>query len=402
MGEGRKELLSRVLLLPSLKLDKVSTQKFRSDAKPFSLSKGGSLKEVEIAYETWGSLNSDKSNVVLVFHALSGSQHAAGLNTSVDGIEDLWTEEMHVGWWSEFIGSGLAIDTDKYFVICMNYLGGCYGSTGPASINPDTGKPYGADFPEISVSDIVESQKMVLESLGVSKLHGLVGASVGGLCALNFACRYPDFCNQVMIIGSGCEVSTLQRLHNLEQIRAIEADELYAAGNYYGGEGPWRGLSLARMIAHKTYISLQTLTRRANRDVVNPEVVEPGIYQVSHPVESYMRHHCLKFVKRFDANTYLRIATAWQSFDLLTDTGAKSYKDVFSKCKGLRFSVFSIDSDVCFYPGEQAELVARLKEADVDCKHITVHSEKGHDAFLLEPDLFAPYLQYELSGSAAR
>ena len=305
-------------------------------------------------------------------------------------------KESHVGWWDGFIGAGKGLDTKKHFIICMNYLGGCYGSTGPSSINPETGKAYGSSFPRITVSDIVDSQVAVLDSLGIENLHAVVGASVGGLCAINLSTRYAERCKNVLLIGTGLAVSTLQRIHNLEQIRAIEADPDFNFGDYYEGGRPNKGLALARMIAHKTYISLRTLNRRASRDIVDELDADDRFYQISHPVESYMRHHCLKFVTRFDANTYLRIAEAWQQFDLLGEAGVKSFKELFSRCGNQNYVVFSIDSDVCFYPDEQAEIVERLKDSNVPCKHITVHSEKGHDAFLLEPELFAPVLQYEL------
>ena len=374
------------------------TQFYNSDPeKKLKLRNGEEFGPFKIAYETYGALNEAKDNAVLLFHALSGSQHVAGVNPAIDGVENLWLKDSHTGWWDDFVGPDKGIDTNKYFVICMNYLGGCYGSTGPSSIDPETSKPYGSSFPALSISDIVDSQVQVLDSLGIHKLHGVFGASVGGLCAVNFSTRYPDRAKNIFLIGSGLNVSTLQRLHNLEQIRAIEADPNFNFGDYYEGEKPEKGLALARMIAHKTYISLATLNRRASKDVLDEEDSNPNNYQISHPVESYMRHHGQKFVKRFDANTYLKIAAAWQRFDLLKEAGAKTWDEVFSRCKEQNYVVFSIDSDVCFYPDEQANTVEKLKAAGVECKHITVHSEKGHDAFLLEPDLFAPNFAYELS-----
>jgi len=363
--------------------------------KPFKLTSGVEFAPLNIAYQTHGKLNQDGSNAVLIFHALSGSQHIAGQCQGVDGVE-LWNEEMVTGWWDEFVGPGKAVDTNQLFVVCANYFGGCYGSTGPSSENPDTGKKFGGDFPKVSISDVVDTQVELLRELGVSKLHGVIGVSVGGMCALDLAVRHPDLPKHVVIIGSGQKVSTLQRIHNLEQIRAIEADPNFNFGHYYEAEPPKRGLALARMIAHKTYISLATLNRRASKDVEQVEDSDDRNYQISHPVESYMRHHGYKFTRRFDANTYLRIAEAWQNYDLLKGSGAESFTELYKRCSEQSYLILSIDSDVCFYPEQQAQLARSLQEAGVKTKHVTVHSSKGHDAFLLESELFAPYLSYEL------
>lgn len=365
-------------------------------SQPFILSCGEKLDSCTLAYETHGTLNDEATNAILVFHALSGSHHIAGTCPELDNCE-FWGKELQEGWWDSFVGPQRALDTDKYYVICVNYLGGCYGSTGPSSIDSKTQKPYGSSFPEISFSDIVRSQKKLLEDLKINKLHALVGASVGGFCALDFALRYPDVADNISIIASSKEVSTLQRLHNFEQIRAIEADSNFNFGDYYSGEAPKKGLTLARMIAHKTYISLATLNRRASSKISKEIGSDSKNYQVKHPVESYMRHHGLKFTKRFDANSYLKIVTAWQGYDLLKEFEAKSFKELFKRCKNQKYLVLSIDSDVCFYPEDQASLVGSLKEAEVSVRHITVHSEKGHDAFLLESELFEPYIKYHLS-----
>ena len=363
---------------------------------PLRLESGQEFSPITLAYETHGTLNKEKSNAVLVFHALSGSQHISGHCEKVEGVK-FWNEDQHTGWWEAFAGPNKGLDTNKLFLICANYFGGCYGSTGPSSIDPKTKKPYGSDFPAISIPDIVTSQKRLLSELGIEKLHAVVGVSVGGMCALDFAVRYPEVPKNVLIIGSGQTVSTLQRIHNLEQIRAIEADHNFNFGNYYEGDPPKRGLALARMIAHKTYISLATLNNRASSEIASEAGSDERNYQISHPVESYMRHHGLKFTSRFDANSYLKIMAAWQRFDLLKSFGAKNFTELYEVCKNQKFLVLSIDSDVCFYPEQQAKLVESLKDAGVQAKHITVHSEKGHDAFLLEADLFAPSLAYELS-----
>lgn len=360
------------------------------------LSSGEEFGPVTLAYETYGSLNEEKNNAILVFHALSGSQHAAGNNAEVPGVGDLWTTECKKGWWDSFIGPGKALDTDKFYVICCNYFGGCYGSTGPRSINPETGAPYGGAFPQITASDVVDTQIRLLDHLGVEQLLATVGASLGGMFALNLSVRYPERVNMVIPIACGMEVTMLQRIHNFEQICAIEEDPEFHNGEYLAHEAsPDRGLALARMISHKTFISLSTLEQRARKDVQQCGK-EDWRYTINHPVESYMLHQSRKFVKRFDANTYLHIMNIWQRFDLLEDANAKNFTELFKRCRHQRYMIFSIDSDVCFYPDEQQDLQRALERAGVDCQHITVHSEKGHDAFLLEPMLFTPHLVYTL------
>ncbi|WP_075080546.1 homoserine O-acetyltransferase MetX [Terrimicrobium sacchariphilum] len=375
-------------------LGRVSTSFFHSK-EPFELRCGDRLEEFTLAYETYGSLNADRSNAILVFHAMTGSQHAAGFNPVVPGLDGRWTEEMFGGWWENFIGPGLAIDTDKYFVVCANYLGGCYGSTGPASPRHSGGERWGADFPPIRISDIVDSQMRLLDHLGIETLHAAVGASIGGFLTLSLATRYPERVRTVVPIATGPSTTMLQRLMNFEQIAAIEQDPEFANGHYTAQ--PLRGLASARRTAHKTFVSLHHLRERARGELV---VSAPpfGWYQINHPVESYMFHQGEKFAARFDANSYLRILDAWQWFDLVAEGHASSYKELFSRCRDQRYLVFSIDSDGSFEPAEQGRLVHHLEAAEVPVTWISVHSSKGHDAFLLEPALFTPHLSHILAG----
>ncbi|MDF1595257.1 MAG: homoserine O-acetyltransferase [Acidimicrobiia bacterium] len=360
------------------------------------LDDGERLAPVTVSYEIYGDLNPDRSNAVLVFHALTGSQHAAGLNEEVPGLDGRWTDDVRVGWWDEFIGPGKALDTDEFAVICANYIGSCYGSTGPSSVNPASGRRYGSTFPRITLGDIVDSQVAVLDHLGIGRLHAVIGGSVGGLMALSLASRYPDRVDVVIPIAAGLGVTALQRIHNFEQALAIENDPMFNRGDYYDGPRPERGLALARMIGHKTFVSLKAMEERARTEVVDRD--ETGGYvRIANPLESYMWHQGTKFVQRFDANSYLRIIEAWQTFDLLDQAGAADLDELLRRCRHQRFMVFSIDSDVCFYPDEQEELAAALKRAGVPVRRITVHSDRGHDAFLLEPDLFAPHLRDSLA-----
>jgi len=360
----------------------------------FTCRAGGVIPEVTLAYETYGELNGAKDNAVLLFHALSGSQHASGTCTEVPGCP-YWKDDCHEGWWDLFVGPGKAINTDRFFVICANYLGGCYGSTGPSSPHPDDGIPYGSRFPFVKAEDVVRSQALLLDHLGIRKLHAVSGPSVGGLLCLTFATLYPERVDIVLPLGTGSRLTSLTRLHNFEQITAIENDPNFNGGDYYQGPRPDTGLMLARMVAHKTYVSLETMENRARGELVQPKEGYE-FYKLGHQIESYMFHHGQKFVQRFDANTYLRIMAMWQRFNLCKIHGIPSLEEVFARCAHQRYMIFSIDTDVCFYPGEQAKLERLLKAANVRCLRVTVHSEKGHDSFLLEPDLFTPHIRYTL------
>lgn len=378
-------------------LGKVTTQffEFNDPRRPLALRVGARLPRFTLAYEQYGRMNADRSNVILVYHAMTGSQHAAGVNLRVPGVDHRWTEELHEGWWEGFIGPGKALDTRQFCVVCANYLGGCYGSTGPSSINPATGRPWGPAFPVLRMSDIVDSQMRWLDFLGVKRLHAVVGASIGGFLAQLTATRHPDRVRIVVPIGTGVETTIYQRIINFEQVTAIEADPRFRGGDYYGGPHPDTGLALARRVAHKTFVSLDTLRERA-RSVVVSHRPPHGWYEMNHPVESYMHHQGEKFVRRFDANTYLRILDAWQWFDLVAEGGAKDFPQLFSRCQKQEWLVFSIDSDLMFQPQEQAKLVSLLKKAEVPVTWMTAHSDKGHDSFLLEPKLYTPHLHHVL------
>ena len=383
-------------------IGQVQTQFFEycDPRNPLRLQCGTELERFVLAYEIYGELNADRSNAILLFHAMTGSQHAAGINREVPCLDGRWTDEMQEGWWDGFIGPGKALDTRKFAVICANYLGGCYGSTGPASLNPATAKPWGSSFPVLRISDIVDSQAYLLNHLGVRKVHAVIGSSLGGFLSLSFAMRYPDRAGIVVPIASGMETTILQRIMNFEQVTAIESDPQFRGGDHYEGGRPEVGLALARRIAHKTFISLDAIAQRAGSEVVT-DTPPFGWYSMNSSVESYMLHQGNKFVGRFDANSYLRILDAWQWFDLLAETGAKDLGELFARCRNQKYLVFSIDSDGAFPPLEQRKLVRKLEEAKVPVVWITVHSDKGHDSFLLEPHLYTPHLKHALTPDAS-
>jgi homoserine O-acetyltransferase len=352
------------------------------------LHDGTAFGPITLAYETYGKLNPQKNNAVLVFHALSGSQHVCGFNPEVPGTGGRWIKECQTGWWDNFVGPGKAIDTDRFFVVCANYLGGCYGSTGPSSINPETGKEYGGDFPQISFGDIVDSQIPLYDHLGIETFHAVIGSSLGGMLAINFAVRYPTRANRVIPVACGIESTTLARVHNLEQILAIENDPNFCNGHYYDGPAPLRGLALARMISHKTFVSLHAMEARM-LDRCEQEQDEFSWYKIRTPLESYILHQGRKFLRRFDANTYLYLVAGWTNYHLARDCGAKNYTEVFKDCRHQDYLLFTIDSDVCFYPDEQEFIYKQLVENDIPVEYLTVNSDKGHDSFLLEPELYS-------------
>lgn len=359
-----------------------------------TLRSGDRIPAAQLAYATWGSLNEDRSNAILVFHALSGNQHLSGNHPESPENCQYWTKELHEGWWSTMIGPGKAIDTDRFFVICANYLGGCYGSSGPSSNNPETGKPFGSSFPNLNVADLADAHLPLLNHFKIETLHSVVGPSVGGLCTLTFATRHPNRVSRVIPIASGFKTTVLNRLILFEQILAIENDKHFNGGDYYESEFPRIGLALARMISHKTFVHLDTFERRARRDLVYEEEMLSW-YQVRDTFQSYMLHQGKKFTERFDANTYLRIIDMWSRYNAVLEGDAETPGELFKRSReaGHRFLVFSIDSDFCFYPEEQADLVKHLEDAEVNTIHITVHSAKGHDSFLLEPELYTPHIR---------
>ena len=369
------------------------TFQFASPDDPFELSNGQCIDHGILAYETYGELNENKDNAILVFHALSGSQHAAGYRESVSQlVNPLWADECKTGWWDGFIGNEKVIDTSRYFIICANYIGGCYGSTGPASRKPNSDEKYMSSFPWITMEDLVLSQMKLIDFLEIKELKAVVGASLGGLLALTTMLLFPARTRNLVSIASGLELQPLQVIHNFEQVRAIENDSLFLNGDYEDDKPPVAGLELARMIGHKTYVSLETMTDRAKQNLVQKD--NPSGYTAIHQVESYFNHQAKKFSKRFDANSYLRILNAWQKHSV--DDKIKNIGALHESFKAL---IISIDSDVCFYPDEQRELHHYLKTNGLNSKMHEVHSEKGHDSFLLEPKLYHAIISAFLADS---
>lgn len=345
----------------------VETQCYR--LPEMMLERGDRLALADVAYETYGRLNKERSNAILVCHALSGDAHAAGWHKGSE----------KPGWWDIAIGPGKALDTDKYFVICSNVLGGCKGTTGPSSINPNTGKPYGLNFPIITIKDIVDVQRRLIDHLGIRKLFAVIGGSFGGMQVLQWTVSYPEMVRLAVPIATSAYSSPQQIAFNEVGRRAITSDPDWNDGNYYGRTAPARGLSLARMIGHITYLSDESMHQKFGRRLQDKSEYSFN-FDLDFQVESYLRYHGDSFVKRFDANSYLYITKAIDYFDLAKDgTLAEAFRDVKAK-----FLVLSISSDWLYPSYQSKEIVEALTANDIDVRYCEIKSNYGHDAFLLE------------------
>ena len=339
------------------------------------LESGASLGPVTLAYETYGTLNKDKSNVVMVLHALSGNSHAAGIYSE---------EDERPGWWDNMVGPGKGVDTDRYFVICPNIIGSCYGSTGPSSLNPVTGKAYALDFPLFTISDVVKTQKELLDSLGITKLLCLIGGSIGGMQALDWAVSYPQMVQAAIPIASTCKRSALSIGLSEAQRQAIMADPHWNSGDYYGGHRPDKGLALARMIGHISYLSEDSMHRKFGRRL--KENNEFGYeFSADFEVESYLHYQGQKFVDRFDANSYLYITKASDYFDLGQQKGNGSLVSALSNASA-KFLVVSFSSDWLYPTSQSKEMVKAMKKAGRDVSFCEIETDYGHDSFLLAHD----------------
>jgi homoserine O-acetyltransferase/O-succinyltransferase len=351
----------------------VETQYFRFAEPPdeLVLESGKRLGPITVAYETYGRLSEGRDNAVLLTHALSGDAHAAGRHHP---------DDTHPGWWDNMVGPGKAFDTNRYFVICSNFIGGCKGSTGPSSINPSTGRPYGLDFPMITVSDMVKVQKKLIEHLGLESLLTVSGGSLGGMQALEWALAYPASVRSVIPIASTSRLSDQGIAFNEVGRNAITSDPNWNGGDYYGREIPAGGLAIARMIGHITYLSDEGMGMKFGRRLQDKE--DYGYdFSTDFAVESYLKYQGDKFVERFDANSYLYITKAMDYFDIKGKYG--SLVDAFSRVTS-KFLVISFTSDWLFPSYQSKEIVKALMVNDKDVSYCEIRSAYGHDSFLLE------------------
>lgn len=341
---------------------------FATPPNELTLENGEKLGPITVAYETYGELNDQRSNAILILHALSGDAHAAGFHK---GDEKL-------GWWNDMIGPGKSFDTNKYFIICSNVLGGCKGTTGPSSINPKTGKKYGLDFPIISISDMVNVQKHLIDYLKIDQLLSVAGGSMGGMQALEWLTAYPERLKSAVVIATAVKHSPQQIAFHEVGRQAIMADPHWKDGHYYGGHLPAKGLSVARMIGHITYMSEISMAEKFGRRLSNNG--KSHKFSIGFQVEEYLHNRGDNFVKRFDANSYLYITKAIDTFDV---SGGKNLYEVFKGIK-TKVLVIAFKSDWLYPASQSREIVKACKWAGVDTTYCEIESTYGHDAFLLE------------------
>jgi homoserine O-acetyltransferase len=335
-----------------------------------SLDSGASLAPVTVAYQTYGHLNANKSNAILILHAFSGDAHAAGISA----------ETGKPGWWDNTIGPGKAFDTDKFFIICSNVLGGCQGTTGPSSINPQTGCPYAMSFPVITIGDMVQLQTKLIDFLGIERLLAVAGGSMGGMQALEWAVSNPDRVVAAIPIATTARHSPQQIAFNEVGRQAIMADPDWNDGNYYSSRPPGRGLAIARMVGHITYMSDESMREKFGRRLREKEKYGYD-FSVDFEVESYLRYRGHQFVGRFDANSYLYITKAEDYFDLTN--GADTLANAFAKAQA-RFLVISFTSDWLYPSYQSQEIVRVLRRSNHDVAYCELPSNYGHDAFLVD------------------
>ncbi|MDJ1432641.1 homoserine O-acetyltransferase [Halostagnicola sp. A-GB9-2] len=369
------------------------TTKETVDLGEFTFESGESIPSLEVAYETYGEFTGD--NAVLICHALTGSAHVARRPDSGDQ-----TAGQARAWWGDVVGPGKAIDTTEYYVVCANAPGSCYGTTGPSSTNPETGEPYGTDFPPVTVGDWTRSQRKLLDELGVGRLHAVIGGSVGGMNVLDWLRRYPDDIEYAASVAAAARLDAQCLALDTVARRAITTDPNWNEGHYYGGPEPTDGLARARQIGHIMYLSKASMARKfgrrsAGREATREKPTDPaGAFFPYREVESYLDYQAEKFTDRYDANSYLYLTRAMDDFDLAA--GYESDADALAAFEG-ELLILSFTGDWHFTV-EQAEVLAEAcRDAGVDASHHVVESDHGHDAFLVEPEKVGPPLSALLS-----
>lgn len=356
--------------------------------EPLQLASGRVLPEYTLVYETYGTLNRDASNAILICHALSGHHHAAGFHTPTD---------KRPGWWDAYIGPGKPIDTNKFFVVALNNIGGCHGSTGPSSINPETGKRWGADFPHIRVRDWVKTQAALADVLGIGTWAAVVGGSLGGMQVMRWALEYPTRVRHAVVIASAMKLSAQNIAFNEAARQAIISDPHFHAGDYQAHDTiPKSGLAIARMIGHITYLSQDAMGEKFGRDLRSGSFELGNDELVEFQIESYLRYQGDSFAKSFDANSYIRITKALDYFDLAREYGDDPIA-AFSHAQA-KFLVVSFSTDWRFAPSRSREIVDALVGANKAVVYAEIDSKHGHDAFLLPDARYEGVLKRYLDG----
>ena len=343
-------------------------------SQPFTFKSGQKISGFTLRYETYGRLNATRDNAILICHALSGDHHCAGWHSP---------DDKKPGWWNNLIGPGKAVDTNRFFIVCANVLGGCQGSTGPSSLNPATGTPYGILFPFVTIRDMVRSQKLLLDHLGVAELHGVIGGSMGGMTALLFAIEFPHFTHRVLAMATTGRESTQAIAFNEVGRQAIMQDPAWNRGDYSRDGGPRVGLAIARMMAHITYVSDASMDRKFGRKKKDNAAGDAYTLDMQFEVESYLRHQGQSFINRFDANSYLYITRALEQFDLAQAYG--SLEAAFAPVEADTL-VVGFTSDWLFPPEQNRALALALLRAGKRASYAELSTDLGHDSFLLESE----------------
>jgi homoserine O-acetyltransferase len=343
-------------------------------ARPFTFKNGQTLPGFTLRYETYGTLSATRDNAVLICHAISGDHHCAGWHAATD---------RKPGWWNNLIGPGKAVDTGRFFVICVNVLGGCQGSTGPSSIDPATGRPYGSTFPFVTIRDMVHAQKLLLDHLGIAELHAAIGGSMGGMTALLSAIEFPRLVRRVLAMATTARESAQAIAFNEVGRQAIMQDPAWNRGDYPRDGGPRVGLAIARMMAHITYVSDASMDRKFGRRKKESAAADSYTFDPQFEVEGYLRHQAESFINRFDANSYLYISRALDQFDLAHAYG--SLEQAFAPVQAESL-VVGFASDWLFPPGQNREVVLALLRAGKRASYAELATDLGHDSFLLESE----------------
>jgi homoserine O-acetyltransferase len=362
-----------------------------TEDEPFILETGGSIGPVDIEYETYGELSPGRDNVVIVEHALSGDAHVAGWDKKAYHTGNRQWLSRKPGWWDSIVGPGKAIDTKNFFVICSNYPGSCYGSTGPSSINPATGKPYGLTFPMVTVHDWVRLQSLLLEKLGIEHVYAVTGGSLGGQQAIEWALAYPERVGKIIVLAASPCLSSQGLAFNAVGRFCIMNDPNFNGGNYYDGAHPQAGLAAARMLAHITYLSEKGMGEKFGRRLRNKE--KPDFcFNIEFEVESYLDYQGRSFVERFDANSYLYITRAMDYYDAAVKWGDG---DLTLACERIKADVMivSFSSDWLYPPAQCKEFALALSKAGKPVTYVNIPSQYGHDSFLVETEQVGNLLQ---------
>jgi homoserine O-acetyltransferase len=356
----------------SVGIVKTEYHTFAYPPNKFVLDNDEKLGPITVAYETYGELNKTKDNVILIEHALTANAHAAGKHSP---------DEKYPGWWDVMIGPGKAFDTDKYFVVCSNILGSCYGTTGPSSVNPETGRTYGFTFPLIGIRDMVRVQKELIDHLGIRRIRGIAGGSMGGMQTIEWSLLYQDMVDSIILIASAPRSTPQSIAIHKVGIQAIMDDPNWNEGNYYGKEPPNKGLAIARMIGHITYLSDEWLWQKFGRRHTDPSTMKKNLNS-KFEIESYLEYQGSKFVQRFDANSYVYLLRSIDLYDAAE--GYQSLENSFERIKCQKVFVASFSSDWLYPPYQSEEIVRALNANNIDVTYHKINSPYGHDSFLIE------------------